>query len=560
LVVVSLVLAGCAAVPTSGPIRQGPLVDSGESTQFIRVIAAPPSSGAKPEEIVRGFLEANASLEQGHAIARRYLTGQAAQTWDATASTTVYDPATVALSTRGDKVRVSFDVTGKLLADGTLVTIDPAEPQRITYALELVQEQGAAVPEWRISDPAAGVLISSADLRRAFRAYDAFFVADGSGLLVPDGRLVPVAGASLPTALAELVLQGPSTWLRSAVATGIPTGTRLALGAVPVTDGVAEVSLTEEALAATDSQRRDLAAQLTWTLTQLPEVSGVRIEVAGEPYPVPGMPELLERSPWQSRSPDALTTGPSGLRRPPHYVLQGRTIVRVSDLSRTSIPLTVEDADTLDGLAVALDEGRAAAVGEGGAGLWLLPLDGTSTAVEVPALQVTDISFAPNGQAWFADAGRVKRVSPSGQVADVAIRDEGLGPVTDVQVSRDGARVALLSGERVFVGAIVEDSRGIGIVAAHRVDSAIRDARALAWRDAGTLEVLGGLAGGDLQGLRVTIANGQVTQLGAPAEPQEVAAAPASVTLVSTGEDRIFGNVGLQWRDQGEGRSVAYPG
>ena len=65
------VLAGCVGVPTSGPIGQGPVVDSGEATQFIRVIAAPPSTGAAPGEIVRGFLEANASLEQDHAIARR---------------------------------------------------------------------------------------------------------------------------------------------------------------------------------------------------------------------------------------------------------------------------------------------------------------------------------------------------------------------------------------------------------------------------------------------------------------------------------------------------------
>ncbi|HSO03092.1 MAG TPA: hypothetical protein VLQ92_01320, partial [Candidatus Limnocylindrales bacterium] len=30
-------LAACAAVPTSGPIEQGPVVDAGESSQFIRV-------------------------------------------------------------------------------------------------------------------------------------------------------------------------------------------------------------------------------------------------------------------------------------------------------------------------------------------------------------------------------------------------------------------------------------------------------------------------------------------------------------------------------------------
>ena len=77
-----LALSACAAVPTSGPIEEGPIVDAGNTAQFIRVIAAPPSVGASPSEIVRGFLEANASLDSGHAIARRYLTSEAAESWD----------------------------------------------------------------------------------------------------------------------------------------------------------------------------------------------------------------------------------------------------------------------------------------------------------------------------------------------------------------------------------------------------------------------------------------------------------------------------------------------
>jgi hypothetical protein len=558
--VLVLLVAGCAAVPTSGPIRQGPVVDSGESTQFIRVIAAPPSSGAEPVEIVRGFLEANASLEQDHAIARRYLTQEAARAWDADASTTIYDPASVSLTARGDGVRVSLAQVGELLADGTLLTVDPAEERRVTYTLEQVMEPGASLPQWRIADPAPGILVSNADLRRAFRPYDAFFVSPGSGSLVPDGRLVPVVGASLPTALAEQVLAGPSEWLSPAVGTGAPPGTELALGAVPVNGGIARVELTDEALSATDAQRRDLAAQLTWTLTQLPEVSAVSIEVGGEPYPVPGAPALLDRSLWQSRSPDALATGPSGARRPPHYLLRDETIVRVSEVSRTLIPVPVEDAEEVDGLAVSLDERRAAAIGPSGEQVWVFPLDRTSSTREVPGVQVTDASFAPDGQLWFVDAGRVRRLSLTGQVVDVEVRAEGLGAITALQVSRDGARVALVSGERVYIGAVEADSPEAAVVSVRRVESAISEVRAVAWRDATTLDALGAIGSGGQQALRISLASGLVTPLGAPAEPEELAAAPGSVTLVATADGRIVGNVGLQWRDQGAGRSVAYPG
>ena len=53
----------------------------------------------------------------------------------------------------------------------------------------------------------------------------------------------------------------------------------------------------------------------------------------------------------------------------------------------------------------------------------------------------------------------------------------------------------------------------------------------------------------------VSEANG----LGAPPGPTDVAASPGGRTLVAGADDGIFGNVGLQWRRQDPGRSVAYP-
>ena len=136
---VCAVLAACATVPTSGPIEQGPVVDAGEATQFIRVIAAPPSVGASPAEIVRGFLEANASLESDHAIARRYLTPAGSGQWDPTASSTVYEQASLELSgDGGDRITASYEVTNRLESDGTLTPVDPprTEEQRYLQALD----------------------------------------------------------------------------------------------------------------------------------------------------------------------------------------------------------------------------------------------------------------------------------------------------------------------------------------------------------------------------------------------------------------------------------------
>ena len=69
---VVLVASGCAAsIPTSGPIEQGQLVGVDAEDQFIRVIARPPRAGMTPVELVQGFLEASASFDGNHAVARR---------------------------------------------------------------------------------------------------------------------------------------------------------------------------------------------------------------------------------------------------------------------------------------------------------------------------------------------------------------------------------------------------------------------------------------------------------------------------------------------------------
>jgi len=94
-------LGGCASVPTSGPIHAGPVLDAAAESQFIRVIAAPPSVGASPEEIVAGFLDAAVSLEDDRAIARQYLTDEAARLWEPEEATTVYDAERVRIHSEG---------------------------------------------------------------------------------------------------------------------------------------------------------------------------------------------------------------------------------------------------------------------------------------------------------------------------------------------------------------------------------------------------------------------------------------------------------------------------
>jgi hypothetical protein len=555
-------LAACAAVPTSGPIEQGPVVDAGESSQFIRVIAAPPSVGASPTEIVRGFFEANASLESDHAIARRYLTPEAAGSWDPDAATTVYRQSSLKLSEgKGNTIDARLAITNRLDDEGTLDPVDPASRETITFALEQVVDGASGIPQWRIADPPPGILVSDSDLRRAYRQYQVHFPAARSGALVPDGRLLPVVGPSLPTALAARVLAGPAEWLAPGVRTGAPPGTALALGAVPVSNGVAVVELTDQALAATDVQRRDLAAQLTWTLTQLPEVTWVRLQVGGEPYDVPGVPELMDRSLWQTRSPDTLTTGASGDERLPYYVLEGPAVVRVSEAGRTALPLGVEDAESLIDLGVSLDQRSAAAVQPDRRALWILPLDRGITEQRIAGRDIGGASFDVDGRAWFTDAGRVLRVVPNGLPQEVAVQPEmASSTITSIQLARDGTRVVLVAEGVLYLGVIQPANEGLVIGSVRRIAASVSGVLDVAWRNSITLEVLGQTDSSSVQVLRVGVGTGEAQLLGSPPDPVEVTGAPGSPTLVSGEGDLLFANVGLQWRPQGAARSVAYPG
>ena len=562
VVMVGAGLVACSTVPTSGPIEQGPVVDAGESAQFIRVIAAPPSAGAGPKEIVRGFLEANASLEADHAIARRYLTPSAAEAWDPDASTTIYEQASLTLSgDSAEAITATMAVSGRLAANGSLETVDPAETEDQVYRLEQVSEDSSRVPEWRIADPTPGVLISDVDLRRAYREYQVHFPSERSTVLVPEARLLPVLGPSLPTALAERVLAGPAEWLARGVRTGPPIGTGLALGAVPVDDGVAVVDLTDQALAATDAQRRDLAAQLTWTLTQVPGVAFVQLRAGGEPLDVPGAPELMDRSVWGDRDPDALSRSGPAATGLPYYTLEGSAVVRVSESNRAALTINVPEAGTSTHLGVSLDQRSAAVVSADRSTLWVIPLVGSEDETGVEGRDLSGPSFDVDGRPWFTDAGRVLRLESGTEAQEVLIRSEDFtAKVSSVHLARDGARILLVAGGELHLGVIHLEGDEVVIGSVRRIATSIDGVLDATWRDSVTLEVLAPVESGGLQVVRVAVGSGQAQQLGAPPVPQEVAGAPGVPTLVSTQEGNLFGNVGLQWREQGPARSVAYPG
>jgi hypothetical protein len=513
-------------------------------------------------EIVRGFLEANASQQDDWGIARQYLTADAAASWEPGQRTRIYDATALKVTGKGDSVEATMPQVATLAGDGTLLVKPRPRPRSFSFRMVGVRN-GHEKPEWRIRNPQPGVLISQADLRRGYRGHQVYFMSNRDQTLVPDGRMVPVVGASLPSRLVELVLGGPSVGLAPAVHGGGPPGMQLALGAVPVVNGVAVVDLGRQALAASPSQRRELAAQLTWTLTELSDVTAIRMTVESEPYEVSGAPVVMTRETWARWGPDHELTGPTGSQLAAHYVLDGGRLLRVSaEGTQTRQPVTVPPGTSL--MAVSLDESEVALVPDSGRRILLAPLSGASGPRELVGTEITAVTFDVDGSLWYLDAGRLWRVGGEGPPTQVGLPAGLAGAALEIRLARDGARAALLAAGVPYVAAIEVGSGAEGeqlqLARARPVALGLARVADLSWQDASTLAMLGAVPAGAVQVQRVAVGEAFAVPGGAPDNPRALAAAPLVSTLVVDRKAELFTGVGSQWRESGPATAVEYPG
>ena len=150
---------------------------------------------------------------------------------------------------------------------------------------ELIQENG----EWRISNPPPGLLVSAFAFGRFYSGYSIYFVGSKNAALVPERIYLPALRnpANIASALMTALLDGPSSFLEGAAGSPIPPDTSLSVASVTITNGIAEVPLTEAVLTLPDPERSLMAAQIVYTLRQVSGVKGVLITVNSQKFKVP---------------------------------------------------------------------------------------------------------------------------------------------------------------------------------------------------------------------------------------------------------------------------------
>ena len=559
----AVVLAGCGGVPRSSDVVSGRRIEDDPRIGLLQVIPDGPREDAAAVDVVRGFLLAASSSEQDHAVARQFLGAGTAQTWRPDAGTTIVttSPDLALLQQDADTavVSVTAPVDALVDADGHYSEQPPASTY--TRSLNLVREEG----QWRVTDPGDGVVITALDASRTLRPFPVYFATSGPATqLVGDVRWFGY-DSSTATRIVRALLAGPSAWLAPAVDSGAPEGTELRVGTVPVAAGTATVDLTDTALEADPVQRGVLLAQLRASLTGLPAVGDVQVSVdgaeltrgsgsAGTDVPRTGAPS-------DSR---LVALGPQGISRWDRSQLRAvaGTGPGLELASAASHPAVAADGSVF---AVLTDAGKVARTQRTGG-----PLEPAVTGQGglVPP------SIDRFGWLWTAPtaAGQPPLVVPTGNpetpAAPVEPPAEGLGALVSVRVSRDGARLLVVSRDpagavHVRVHGIVRDAAGkplrLAVGTADLVPG-VADVVDAAWLVDDELVVLTRPLGGDPVPVLAQV-SGPSARL--PAVPGAVTIAGGwseRDLVVGTADGRLLTRSGASWIVLADGRDPSYPG
>jgi len=553
---IAVLVTGCASVPNTSAVRQGEAVGGDrEAGAFIRVLARPPAPGADQTQIVEGFLAASAAFDSNHEVARQYLAPEIREAWDTSVGTVVYDPTSLDLTESAEtEIDLNAGEVARISGRGEYAASGAGSQVEAQYDLRQVDGQ------WRISRLPSGLLLSTLDVARAFRSFSLMFV-DASGVrLVPDNVVVPAALPGVSTTLVRALLAGPTPWLDPAVSTAFPPGTTLEAVAAPIVDGIATVQLSADVLSAGADARRQLSAQLVWTLRQLPEVTGVRIRAGDTALAVPGADEVQSRDAWPSFDPDGLPADATA-----YAVVDGELVSGVGD-SAEPVPGPLGDGSiTPQSVAVSLDGSAAATLSGNGllVGQW-------ETFSANPVLSGTDLTrptWDPFDTVWVVDrtgsGAAVWRVQLGGSPERVEADELQGRRVLDFRMARDGARAAIILEEGgrglLFEARIEREADGIRIGALRRVESELVDVQQVSWADATSLAVLARSERGTLEPF-VIDPNSAVTAPGSLPEVRSLAAAPARPLLAVTANSQVWVDRGFGWRAEGSATEVAYPG
>lgn len=463
LVMACLALTACVSIPTNGSVRSGD-TDVAQSG-LISTLLEGPAVNATPRSIVQGFLTASAGgAVGGFDVAREFLMDGAALEWDPLAKVTVFDSRQVVSSYNEDTGTFTYSVPVAAVVGPSGVMVPASSDVREDFEFQVATDEFG---RYRIGSLDDGIVMSAANFDRFFRSVDLYFAAADGTTMVPEVRWFG-DNDQIATAAARELVAGPSPWLAEGVHTGFPPGSALGVDAVVVNDGVANVALALGS--AGDPSQRSLAQQqMLATLTQLPAVQDVvttvgAVPIGGDasveltPAPLPGERALVVvENRLGMLEGDSLHVTPAAVGVVPPgahgFALgyDGATVGFVADGS-----VYVSDVLASDEALVPADVAEAPE-----------PDAVVASTVLIPGAAMVSPSFDAYGWLFSSESaseGTVVAAAPGEDPVEIAAPWLAGSTVQSLAVSRDGARMAILSRsgvEQVLeVAAIVRDEDG----------------------------------------------------------------------------------------------------
>ena len=449
---------GCAGVPDSSAPQAIGTVERPSPKQLPE-----PNPAMNPDQLLREFLKATSDPANRHLAARQFLTESASKDWDDQGSALLIDKVMFTETRSADKVSVIMqaEILGSLSDIGVFETGEGKLPD--PGPIELVQTADG----WRINRLPNGVFLDWQKFQSSYKRYTLYFVDPTGKTVVPDPRYVAVSDPELlATELVNKLIAGPRPEMSKAVRNllGPPLKmrgpvTRADGGKTGVGRGYGGARIDLENLTTTDpNSRLLLAAQLVWTLARSDVKGPYLINADGAPLDdrfVEGW-KATDVAATDPGAVDGVSAGVHALIGGAIVVLDGQSAVKVPGFFGT---MAEQRAATFSrsGRDIASVSGPP----NGGASLWIGPNGGQ-------ALRATDgrtlsrPSWALDDAVWVVVDGnsvvRVIREEASGQPARIPVDSAAVtsrfpGTIVELQVSRDGTRVAMvIDGEVVLAG------------------------------------------------------------------------------------------------------------
>jgi hypothetical protein len=429
-----------------------------------------------PDVLLREFLKATADPANRHLAARQFLTESASNGWDDAGSALLIDNV-VFVETRGpDRVSVSMraDILGSLSDMGVFETGEGALPD--PGPIDLVKTPGG----WRIDRLPNGVFLDWQQFQSTYKRNTLYFADPTGKTVVPDPRYVAVSDPDqLATELVSKLISGPRPEMANTVRNllGPPLKlrgpvTRADGGKTGVGRGYGGARIDLENLATTDPHSRQLlAAQIIWTLSRA-GINGPYVINADGAALDDRFADGWETSDVAATDPGAFEGAAAGL-----HALVGGSLVSLDGQRAPRIAGSFGQMPNQTAAAVSRSGQEVASIvtlrpgaPDMASSLWVGPLGGNSTQA-MEGRSLSRPSWSLDDAVWVVvDGINVVRAiqDASGQPARIPVDAAPVsmrfpGAITELQLSRDGTRAAMVIEGRVIL-ASVEQTPGGGYV------------------------------------------------------------------------------------------------